>query len=114
MKKLLVTAFVAFALVGACTSDDDAAYSPSYMPDTSFDDTSSDPEFDTDGPEMQRLALDMTWNDMSLSDQQDMCDGLDMLGIDIAVQAILSGANSGTTFAFDEPVVADWLIDNCR
>lgn len=64
---------------------------------------------------IQRLALETTFQngDMSVAE---LCDGIDMVGLDLAVDTFMRGANespSSSDFTFDRWVVEDYFTDTC-
>ena len=59
--------------------------------------------------EVQRMAMDMAWNDISASDQRLVCQGLDIFGMEESVQIF----NSGADFAFDEDIIEEKFREWC-
>ena len=108
MRRSLTALLLVFTLAGCVTPETDT---------TSYDDTSYDEPVGTDDSDVPDadiadMALDMTWANMPFADQQTICDGIDVLGIDFAVDQFMSGADSGD-FQFDPSTVRSWLLSNC-
>lgn len=64
---------------------------------------------------IQRIALERTFEngDMSVAE---LCDGIDMVGLDLAVDTFMRGANDAADpgdFNFDRWVVEDFFTDTC-
>lgn len=64
---------------------------------------------------IQRIALEQTFEngDMSIAE---LCDGIDMVGLDLAVDTFMDGANDAAGadgFNFDRWVVEDFFTDTC-
>ena len=59
--------------------------------------------------EIQELALDMAWEDAPHSEQQDICDGVELLGVNRAAALIIDGADGD----FDADIVERKLVEWC-
>lgn len=59
--------------------------------------------------EIQRLALEMTWDKMSMSERGDICDGVNLFGLDTAAQLIVNGSDG----EFTNAQVEAWLLGKC-
>lgn len=106
----VIALFLVLAVIGkigqACgviddtpSTSDTPSYTPSYTPDTP----------DTHDPDVQRVALDVTWDRMSYTEQQEMCQAVDMFGYESAAAQI----NGGADYTFDADTIEDWLRLHC-
>ena len=59
--------------------------------------------------EIQELALDITWRDAPYSTQQDICDGVELFGVDVAAGMMIDGADGD----FDRDIVERKLVEWC-
>lgn len=78
------------------------------VPTTVYRTTSTTPTLSE--REIQELALDMTWDKASYSDQQDICDGVDLFGVDYAAGLM----NEGADYTFDEALIRSKLVEWCN
>jgi hypothetical protein len=62
--------------------------------------------FDAD---VQDLALDMAWDDTSLSDREDICMGVTLFGLDEAADLM----NEGADYSFDHDLIVSKLTGWC-
>jgi len=129
-----VTLIVAIAFgIGACTAltssndapEQDATPEPAVESVESVepaDEDTADPteepveEPDTADTEMTAedittLALDITWEQKTPTERDQMCDGVQLLGADRAAEEFMNGAGPDTTL--DPDTVQDWLTDTC-
>ena len=60
-------------------------------------------------PEIQELALDIMWRDAPYSTQQDICDGVELFGVDVAAGIMIDGADGD----FDRDIVERKLVEWC-
>lgn len=58
---------------------------------------------------IQSMALDMTWDSLSASDRQQICDGVDLLGVSVAASAL----NKGADYTFDQSEIELFLLTKC-
>jgi hypothetical protein len=59
--------------------------------------------------QIQALALDMTWDNLSAYDRQQVCDGVDLLGVKVAASAL----NKGADYEFDQADIEVFLLSKC-
>jgi hypothetical protein len=59
--------------------------------------------------QIQALALDMTWDSLSAYDRQQVCDGVDLLGVKVAASAL----NKGADYEFDQADIEVFLLSKC-
>lgn len=59
--------------------------------------------------EIQELALDIMWRDAPYSTQQDICDGVELFGVDVAAGIMIDGADGD----FDRDIVERKLVEWC-
>ena len=112
MRRLLIAgAVVVAAAATACVPLEDATTSTTtsttstvYVPPTTVP-----PPVTLSDDAIQRLALEMTWDKMSLSERSDICDGVDLFGLDTAAQLVVNGAGGEFTTA----QVEAWLLEKC-
>lgn len=110
MRRSLTALLLAFTLTGCVTPESDTTT----YDDTSYDepDSGGTDDFDVPDADIADMALDITWDNMPFADRQTICDGIDVLGVDFAVDQFMSGADSGD-FQFDPSTVRSWLLSNC-
>ena len=115
----VVSVLVALVAVGVALSDDDkvdvadSALDGGSADTGSYEPTDEEMAAITENPEVQRIALDVTWDKMTVTDQQDLCEGVDMVGLKLATDVFLQGANDDGEVVFDRQVVEEWLTDHC-
>lgn len=101
----VVVLLVAAACVAVTSTGNDS--------DTDTTPPPAEPESDTEfsDEDITTLALDLTWNDMSETERDDLCWEVQVLGSERAAVELMEGA--GPDSDLDEPTVADWLDDTC-
>lgn len=113
-----VTLIVAIAFgIGACTAltssndapEQDATPDPAVESVEPADEDTADTEMTAE--DITTLALDITWEQKTPTERDQMCDGVQLLGADRAAEEFMNGAGPDTTL--DPDTVHDWLIDTC-
>ena len=73
-----------------------------YVPPTTID----------DDEEMQRLALELALEESDMT-VTDLCDAIDVLGFDGAVDSFMEGASSTGDSGFDRWIVEEFFTEKC-
>jgi hypothetical protein len=108
-------AVVALAAAGCASLDEamDAATSTT-VPTTSTTTTTvyvppPPPPTTISERKIQSMALDMTWDSLSAADREQVCDGVDLLGVSVAASAL----NKGADYTFDQSEIELFLLTKC-
>lgn len=68
-----------------------------------------EPSYELSDEAIQRLALEIAWDEMNYSDRQVMCDAMYILGPEWGAEQVASGTDND----FDPKMIEEFFIDRC-